>query len=142
VNSATVVLAGGRAIVRVRIRSRDRDACSGRVVRQFFRGRWVLRPRGDSWVATNLVVSKVGGGTPRLQRSDCAPARRPSRPPRQPDRPAPEPDDRTGCHPSYRPCVPNDRDYDCGELPASDYSVVGPDEYRLDGDSDGIGCES
>jgi micrococcal nuclease len=38
--------------------------------------------------------------------------------------------------------VPNDRaDYDCGELSNGPYTVKGPDEYRLDGDNDGIGCE-
>ncbi len=45
-----------------------------------------------------------------------------------------------GCHPSYSPCVPTGRDYDCGEL-GGPYTVTGPDEYRLDGDNDGVGCE-
>jgi micrococcal nuclease len=140
VNAVNVALISGGAVVAVAIRARDRDACGGRVIAQFFRVRWVLSRRGDSWTATNLTARKRGGGTPRLSRSDCVPARQPRQTPRQPPRqtPAPSP----ACHPSYRPCVPNDRDYDCGELPSSDYVVTGPDDYRLDGDNDGIGCES
>jgi endonuclease YncB( thermonuclease family) len=75
-------------------------------------------------------------------------------PPQDPDRGAPKPaappvpepparrtsEPETGCHPSYRPCVPDDRDYDCPELDGP-YQVIGPDEYRLDADNDGIGCE-
>jgi endonuclease YncB( thermonuclease family) len=37
-------LSGSRAVVRVRLRARDRDACSGRVVQQRFRGKWTLAP--------------------------------------------------------------------------------------------------
>lgn len=51
------------------------------------------------------------------------------------------------CHPSYSGCVPIVSDVDCaggaGNGPA--YSgrvqVIGSDEYGLDGDGDGIGCE-
>jgi micrococcal nuclease len=140
VNDVAVTLVGGKAVVRVKLRARDRDACSGRAVRQFFRARWVLVRRGDSWIAQSVSARKVGGGTPRLSRSECAP-RRPRRTPStgggggggggRPD-----------CHPSYSPCVPNDRsDYDCGELNNGPYEVKGPDEYGLDGDNDGVGCE-
>lgn len=56
----------------------------------------------------------------------------------------------SSCHPSYRgQCVPsNVSDVDCaggqGNGPAytGRVEVVGPDEYRLDDDSDGIGCEN
>ena len=56
-----------------------------------------------------------------------------------------------GCHPSYRgACVPIAEDVDCaggtGNGPAyvaqKDIQVVGPDEYGLDADNDGIGCEA
>lgn len=55
-----------------------------------------------------------------------------------------------GCHPSYEgECVsPNASDVDCegGNGNGPEYSgpvrVVGPDEYDLDRDGDGYGCES
>jgi hypothetical protein len=83
----------------------------------------------------------VGGGRVRLRRVDCAQRPSTTSPPRD-DRDNNSGGGGRGCHPSYRPCIPNDRDYDCGELPRSNYAVVGPDEYRLDGDNDGIACES
>lgn len=55
------------------------------------------------------------------------------------------------CHPSYEGvCLPaNAADVDCrggrGDGPvytsAKDFRVVGPDDYELDGDDDGIACE-
>jgi flagellar biosynthesis GTPase FlhF len=52
------------------------------------------------------------------------------------------------CHPSYSPCLdPAPYDYDCeggsGDGPAytGTVSVIGYDEYELDDDGDGIGCE-
>lgn len=52
-------------------------------------------------------------------------------------------DDSNGdCHPSYDPCVPNvSYDLDCDDL-SGPYSVTGADEYGLDADGDGQGCES
>ncbi len=54
-----------------------------------------------------------------------------------------------GCHPSYSGCLdPSSPDYDCsaGSGDGPDYTgtvtVYGYDEYELDDDSDGIGCES
>jgi micrococcal nuclease len=56
--------------------------------------------------------------------------------------PAPEPAQDSNCHPSYEPCIPDGPDLDCGEI-GHQVTVVGPDEYRLDGsDNDGKGCES
>ncbi len=51
------------------------------------------------------------------------------------------------CHPSYeRACIPpNGEDVDCPEVAENGpetFSVVGPDVYGLDGDRDGIACES
>lgn len=52
------------------------------------------------------------------------------------------------CHPSYDPCVPYASDVDCaggsGDGPAytGPVRVIGPDEYDLDRDGDGYGCES
>ncbi|MET8650351.1 MULTISPECIES: excalibur calcium-binding domain-containing protein [Nocardia] len=53
----------------------------------------------------------------------------------------------SGCHPSYTPCVPYASDVDCkggsGNGPAytGRVQVIGPDEYDLDRDGDGIACE-
>lgn len=56
----------------------------------------------------------------------------------------------SGCHPSYQGiCLRTDvSDYDCagrsGDGPyyvIGQVRVVGPDEYRLDGDGNGIGCD-
>jgi hypothetical protein len=53
------------------------------------------------------------------------------------------------CHPSYDPCLdPNASDYDCagGSGDGPEYTgfvtVTGPDDYGLDSDGDGTGCES
>ncbi len=65
--------------------------------------------------------------------------------------PAPAPTRSGNCHPSYTgACVPVASDVDCGggtgNGPAyvyeEDIRVVGPDEYGLDADNDGIACES
>ncbi|WP_327147322.1 hypothetical protein [Nocardia sp. NBC_01329] len=54
----------------------------------------------------------------------------------------------TGCHASYDPCVPITSDVDCeggsGNGPAytGRVRVIGPDEYDLDRDGNGLGCES
>ncbi|HSK56346.1 MAG TPA: hypothetical protein VK908_13895 [Jiangellales bacterium] len=58
---------------------------------------------------------------------------------------APPPDE---CHPSYDPCVPIASDVDCeggsgdGPLYTGRVRVIGPDEYDLDRDGDGVGCEN
>lgn len=48
------------------------------------------------------------------------------------------------CHPSYVPCLPIVDDLDCPDvvdLGAAPVMVVGPDDYGLDSDHDGVGCE-
>ena len=49
-----------------------------------------------------------------------------------------------GCHPSYDgACVPvGGGDVNCPSVPVKDFKVVGPDVYGLDGDNDGLACES
>lgn len=68
---------------------------------------------------------------------------------KKPPAPAPEPE--PDCHSSYEgACLkPDASDYDCkggsGNGPyyvQGPIKVVGPDEYDLDSDNDGIGCES
>jgi micrococcal nuclease len=48
------------------------------------------------------------------------------------------------CHPSYTPCLPIVDDLDCPEVRAmgkAPVTVIGPDDYRLDRDGDGTGCD-
>jgi endonuclease YncB( thermonuclease family) len=144
VQSARARLSGGRAVVSLRLVSRDRDACSGRVVRQRFSGRWVLAPRNASWVAVRSRMRKTGGGRVRLTRSECRPAPAPAPPVPSPPEPSP-PQDCQG----YDPCLPPGADVDCaggsGNGPryvTGPVYVSGDDPYGLDGDGDGVACES
>jgi len=48
------------------------------------------------------------------------------------------------CHASYDPCLPIVDDLNCPDvvaLGAAPVTVIGPDDYGLDRDHDGIGCE-
>ena len=134
--SARARLSGRQAVVSVRLRARDRDACSGRVVSQRFRGHWTLAPRQDSWVMVRVRMRKTSGGRVRLSKSEC--------PPPAP-RPAPRPP--TDCQ-GYSPCLPPGSDVDCaggsGDGPRyvnGPVYVNGSDPYGLDSDGDGVGCE-
>jgi hypothetical protein len=62
--------------------------------------------------------------------------------------PAPAPEPTASCHASYDPCLdPNASDYDCegGSGDGPNYTglvtVKGPDDYGLDSDGDGTGCD-
>jgi Protein of unknown function (DUF2510) len=61
--------------------------------------------------------------------------------------PAPPAEQGDECHPSYDPCVPIASDVDCeggsGNGPAytGTVRVIGPDEYDLDRDGDGVACD-
>ena len=132
--SARARLSGRRAVVSVRLRARDRDACSGRVVSQRFRGHWTLAPRQDSWVMVRVRMRKTSGGRVRLSKSECPP-------------PAPKPSPPTDCQ-GYSPCLPPGSDVDCaggsGDGPRyvnGPVYVNGSDPYGLDSDGDGVGCE-
>jgi micrococcal nuclease len=56
----------------------------------------------------------------------------------------PEPVQGAGCDPSYPTvCIPSPPpDLDYGEIQYRRFEVVPPDPHRLDGDRDGVGCES
>ena len=63
--------------------------------------------------------------------------------------PAPQPEPEASCHPSYDPCLdPNATDYDCedgsgdGPMYTGFVTVKGPDDYDLDSNGDGTGCET
>jgi micrococcal nuclease len=50
----------------------------------------------------------------------------------------------SNCHPAYDPCLPMVADLDCPEIRVmgkAPVKVEGPDDYRLDADGDGVGCE-
>lgn len=64
--------------------------------------------------------------------------------PSPPDNTYDYPDDSNtdNCSPDYDPCVPDvSYDLDCSDV-GEQVTVVGNDPYGLDGDGDGIGCES
>lgn len=81
-------------------------------------------------------VSPTAGLTP-------APAVKPT--PRPTPPPTPKPTKKpSSCHPSYTPCLPIVGDLDCADVRAlgkAPVEVIGPDDYRLDRDGDGLGCE-
>ena len=61
-----------------------------------------------------------------------------------PTTPPPTPPSGSNCHASYSPCLPIVSDLDCADVRAlgvAPVRVLGSDPYRLDGDSDGWGCE-
>jgi len=50
----------------------------------------------------------------------------------------------SACHPSYSPCLPIVDDLDCPDvrdMGKAPVRVKGPDDYSLDRDNDGLGCE-
>jgi hypothetical protein len=65
----------------------------------------------------------------------------------EPDPPAAAPEPANDCHPSYDTCVPIASDVDCeggsGNGPefTGTVRVIGPDEYDLDRDGDGVACD-
>jgi endonuclease YncB( thermonuclease family) len=129
---------GSRVIVAVRLRTRDRDICNGRVVAQRFRGDVVLAPRGESLVVVRFRIHKTRGGTPRLSKSECPKPK----PPPPASSPAPD------CQ-GYDPCIGPGPDVDCaggsGNGPRyvdGPIQVNGGDPYGLDSDGDGVACES
>ena len=56
----------------------------------------------------------------------------------------PDPDPGPGCDPSYPTvCIPSPPpDLNCGDIPHRNFTVIGADPHRFDGDNDGIGCET
>ena len=62
--------------------------------------------------------------------------------------PAPPVEPPGECHPSYEPCVPIASDVDCeggsgnGPVYTGSVRVIGPDEYDLDRDGDGVACDA
>lgn len=143
VRSANARMSGDKAVVTVALSAGQRDVCNGRVVRMRFRGRWVLAPGGDGWVAVEQHIHKTAGGKVRTTRSECAPPPAPpvSEPPSEPTPPT------VDCQ-GYSPCIPPGPDVDCsggtgnGPRYTGPVTVTGSDPYGLDSDGDGFGCET
>ncbi len=94
----------------------------------------------DLYTAAQEAARDAGLG---LWRASAAPTKKPT--PRPTKKPTPKPTKKpSSCHPSYSPCLPIVADLDCPEVRAmgkAPVRVIGPDEYRLDRDRDGVGCE-
>ncbi|MBN1609254.1 MAG: thermonuclease family protein [Polyangiaceae bacterium] len=138
--AAKARLSGGRAVVSVRLRARDRDVCSKRVVRQYFRGTVTVAPKRDSWVIVKFKIRKTSGEAPRTAKSRCKP--------KPPPPPPPPPPPTTNCQ-GYNPCITPGADVDCaggsGNGPRyveGPVYVNGSDPYDLDSDGDSVACES
>jgi micrococcal nuclease len=72
----------------------------------------------------------------------AVPTARPT--PKPTPKPAPKAKPAPNCHPSYVPCLPIVADLNCPDVRAMGLApvrVIGPDDYRLDADHDGYGCE-
>jgi Staphylococcal nuclease homologue len=100
----------------------------------------------DAEASARTVGTGLWGATPPPPTPKPAP--KPT--PRPTPRPTPKPKPASNCHPSYAGvCLKvGAGDYDCaggsGNGPnyvKGPFRVVGPDEFRLDADHDGIGCE-
>lgn len=58
-------------------------------------------------------------------------------------KPSPASKPKSNCHPNYSVCLPKVRDLNCPQIDEEDFYVIGGrDPYKLDGDNDGIACES
>jgi hypothetical protein len=144
VRTAQARLAGPRrAVVTVRLLSRDKDVCSHKTVRQRFYGNVILAPHRNAWLIVKFQMRKTAGKTPRTSKAQCPQPKPPS-----PVITEPPPDSGGGCDPNYSGCLdPNASDYDCeggsgnGPLYTGPVQVIGDDHYGLDSDGDGVGCE-
>lgn len=98
----------------------------------------VVDMKNDSADADSLLyTTKI-----RRKRVKITSAPKPSRSSPQPTK-QPSPSAGSGCNPNYSgACLPLTGDVDCTEISATDFSVVGSDPFRLDGDNDGVACES
>ncbi len=130
--------------------------------------RYVWLTDGTAWTLVNLELVRQGVASAKSYPPDVryddvyrvaqADAQRSGLglwgPPPAPPTPAPaamptpepiaNPKPPSKCHPSYDPCLPIVADLDCADIRAmgvDPVSVIGPDDYRLDANNDGLGCE-
>lgn len=132
--------------------------------------RYVWLTNGVTWTLVNLELVKLGVASavsypPDVKYDDVyqaaeaeaqtrilgiwgpvpTPRPTPKPTPRPTPRPTPKPTKKpSSCHPSYSPCLPIVGDLNCPDVRAmgkAPVTVIGPDDYALDRDNDGIGCE-
>jgi hypothetical protein len=137
------IVPGERAEVAFGLSAVAEDACGDRINQEYV-GTWVIKARESRLVFDGSNIEQTSDDQFVTSVADC-----PSPPPRV--KPPPTPPASSGdCHPSYRwECLdPSVSDYDCldGDGDGPEYvvgpvRVVGPDEYGLDRDNNGIGCE-
>ena len=124
---ATNVSADG-AVVALKIKATDRDAC-GDSVNQTFAGAWTLERDREEFLGSAFDVAKTGGGTPVTDASSCSGGS------------APVPAIGGGCDPNYTGCVPPyPPDVDCIDV-RQEVEVIGDDVHSLDLEGDGEACE-
>lgn len=104
------------------------------------------------WIAfialTGIVLAVAGAACSDNKSGDTQPPPPPTATPVPPPPPTQQPQT-NNCHPSYTgACLdPNASDYDCaggsgnGPLYTGPVQVVGPDDFDLDRNGDGYGCE-
>jgi micrococcal nuclease len=95
--------------------------------------------------ARNSLVG-LWGAAPTEAPTPVATPKPTARPTAKPTpRPTPRPTKKpSSCHPSYTPCLPIVGDLNCPDVRAlgkAPVRVIGPDDYKLDRDGDGLGCE-
>lgn len=133
----------GTIAVEIRLRATDLDAC-GTDTRQVFRGTVTAARDHGRWVFRDMIARRTYGQAPITDPDACDLDERAPFTDEDAEQDQGVQEDTGGCHPSYEgACVPDEGyDVDCPEIDGTDLTVVGPDEYRLDGDGDGIACES
>lgn len=128
--------------------------------------RYVWLTNGSTWTLVNLELVKQGfasvatyppdvkyvdaylaaeqdarAGGIGLWGAEPTPKPKPTPTPKLTAKPTPT---ASNCHPSYDPCLPIVADLNCPDVRAmgkAPVTVIGPDDYRLDGNHDGVGCE-
>jgi hypothetical protein len=106
-------------------------------------------PKAGNQCKRSLVGQTVSGLTCQKSGTKYVWTKAPSQLPLAPSQPSPGAGPGGDCHPSYDPCIaPRGGDVDCasgsGNGPryvVGPVKVTGTDEYGLDRDGDGIGCE-
>lgn len=133
----------GRYEFAIGLRAVANDACGDRI-HQVYSASWVVERVEGDLVGTDLAARQTGGGESIEDPAECPPTEAPP----APTAPAePEPAE---CDPNYEgACLdPSASDYDCeggtgdGPLYTGEVIVVGEDHFGLDGDGNGLGCES
>jgi micrococcal nuclease len=79
---------------------------------------------------------------PPTPKPTAKPTARPT--PKPSPKPTAKPKPASKCHPSYDPCLPIVGDLNCPDvrdMGKAPVEVIGPDDYGLDRDDDGLGCE-